>query len=152
MKRIKRMKRIRTKCIVCLSVTVLLVLSALALTGCGKSVFGLNENTEKRMVIEAKNAQKDAFFSVGSLEVDEGEKIEISSDLKKGSVRVEIIGMSGEQSIDKLPEMDGEPIIAADLTTTDGCAGTVAAGSYMLSATCLEKATGTIQIEVKPAE
>ena len=142
----------RTKSIVCLSVAALLILSALMLTGCGKSEFGMIENTEKRMVIDAKNAQKDAFFSVGSLEVEEGEKIEISSDLKKGSVRVEIIGMSEEQSIDKLPEMDGEPIIRADLTKTDGCAGTVAAGSYMLSATCLEKATGTILIEVKPAE
>ena len=145
------MKRIRTKCIVCLSVTVLLVLSALALTGCGKSVFGLNENTEKRMVIEAKNAQKDAFFSVGSLEVDEGEKIEISSDLKKGSVRVEIVAASEKQSIDKLPDMNGEAIITADLESGESVSGTVAAGSYLLRATCLKKATGTIQIEVKPA-
>jgi hypothetical protein len=66
------------------------ILSLLMLTACGKSQFGLTENTEKRMVITAERAAKDDFFLVGSLKVDEGEQITISSDLEKGSVRVEI--------------------------------------------------------------
>ena len=43
---------------------IALVLSMLVLTACGKSEFGLSENTEKKMTITAENADKDAFFMV----------------------------------------------------------------------------------------
>jgi hypothetical protein len=129
-----------------------LVLSLLMLTACGKSEFGMSENTGKRMVVTAQNADKDAFFMVGSLEVDEGEQIAITSNLTKGSVRVEIIGVPAEQSIDELPDLNGEPIITANLHSNDQQSGTVSAGTYMLKATCLEKATGTVLIEVQPAK
>ena len=134
------------------AVITLLVVLVLMLTACGKSEFGLSENTEKLMTITAEKADKDAFFLVGSLEVADGEQIEITSDLSKGTIRVEIIGAPAEQSIDEIPEMDGDATITADLSGTDGTSGTVPAGSYMLKATCLEKATGTIRIEVKPAQ
>ena len=124
----------------------------LMLTACGKSEFSMAENTEKRMTISAENAAKDAFFMVGSLEAAEGDQISITSNLTKGSIRVEIIGAPAEQSIDQIPDMDGEPIITANLVSTDKQAGTVPAGSYLLKATCLEKATGTVLIEVLPAE
>ena len=128
-----------------------LVLLTLILTACGKSEFGLTENTGKLMMIKAENAAKDAFFLAGSLDVADGEQIVITSNLTKGSVRIEVEAAPAEQSIDKLPDMNGEAIISADVTNTKGASGTVPAGSYMLRATCLEKATGTIQIEVKPA-
>ena len=128
-----------------------LVLLTLILTACGKSEFGLTENTGKLMMIKAENAAKDAFFLAGSLDVADGEQIVITSNLTKGSVRIEVEAAPEEQSIDKLPDMNGEAIISADVTNTKGASGTVPAGSYMLRATCLEKATGTIQIEVKPA-
>ena len=128
-----------------------LVLSLLMLTACGKSEFGMSENTGKRMVITAQNADKDAFFMVGSLEVGEGEQIAITSNLTKGSVRVEIIGVPAEQSIDELPDLNGETIITANLRSNDWQSGTVSEGSYMLKAICLEKATGTVLIEVLPA-
>ena len=128
-----------------------LVLLTLILTACGKSEFGLTENTGKLMMIKAENAAKDAFFLAGSLDVADGEQIVITSNLTKGSVRIEVEAAPEEQSIDKLPDMNDEAIISADVTKTKGVSGTVPAGSYMLRATCLEKATGTIQIEVKPA-
>ena len=87
---------------------IALVLSMLVLTACGKSEFGLSENTEKKMTITAENADKDAFFMVGSLEVADGEQIAITSNLTKGSVRVEIIGMPAEQSIDQIPDLNVE--------------------------------------------
>ena len=96
-----------------------LALSMLVLTACGKSEFGMSENTGKRMVVTAENASKDSFFMVGSLEVDEGEQIAITSNLEKGSVRVEIIGVPAEQSIDELPDLNGEPIITANLHSND---------------------------------
>ena len=128
------------------------ILSLLTLTACGKSQFGLTENTEKRMVITAERAAKDDFFLVGSLKVDEGEQITISSDLEKGSVRVEIFRWGEEQDADTLPETGGEATLTANLHAADGASGTVEPGNYSLKAVCLEKATGTVTIEVVPAE
>lgn len=129
---------------------IALVLSMLVLTACGKSEFGLSENTEKKMTITAENADKDSFFMVGSLEVADGEQIAITSNLTKGSVRVEIVGTPEEQSIDQIPDMNAEATLTADLKGTDSVSGTVEAGTYMLKATCLEKATGTVLVEVTP--
>ena len=129
---------------------IALVLSMLVLTACGKSEFGLSENTEKKMTITAENADKDSFFMVGSLEVADGEQIAITSNLTKGSVRVEIIGMPAEQSIDQIPDLNVEPTITSNLKSTDSVSGTVETGTYMLKATCLEKATGTVLVEVTP--
>ena len=129
---------------------ILAVLLLSALTACGRSEFGPSENTGKQMTITAENAARDAFFMSGSLEVAEGEQIVITSNMAKGSIRVEIIEVPKEQSADKLPDMDGEAIITADLDSTESASGTVAAGWYMVKATCLENATGTVRIEVKP--
>lgn len=132
-------------------IIIAILMLMLTLTACGKSEFGVSENTGKQMTVTAQNADKDAFFVVGSLDVADGEQIVITSKLTKGSVRVEIVAASEKQSIDKLPDMNGEAIITADLESGESVSGTVAAGSYLLRATCLKKATGTIQIEVKPA-
>ena len=131
---------------------LLAILLLSALTACGRSEFGPSENTGKKMTITAENAARDAFFMSGSLEVAEGEQIVITSDLAKGSIRVEIVEVSEEQSIDKLPDLDGEAILTAELDSTEGASGTVPAGWYMVKATCLEKATGTVRIEVKPTD
>ena len=132
--------------------TVIALLLALTLTACGKSEFAVTENTGKQMTITAEKAGKDAFFMVDSLEVGDGEQIMISSSLTKGSIRVEIIRESEEQSIDELPELFGEAVLTlvAD-SGTEGITGTVPEGSYALCATCLERASGTVRIEVKPA-
>lgn len=142
------MKRIKT-----IGMIIAAACAAVILTSCGKSEFKVTENTGKRMVIEAVNADKDAFFMTGSLEVGDGEQIEVSSDLKKGSIRVEIVRAPENQSIDKLPDLEGEPVITANLHSKDGgvgCVGTVSAGTYLVKATCLEKATGTVEIKAEP--
>ena len=128
------------------------LLALLLLTACGKSEFGVTENTGKLMMITAVNADKDDFFIVGSLDVAEGEQITATADLTKGSIRVEIFRWSDDQSIDKYPATDGETILTANLSSTDSASGTVAAGHYSLKAICLEKATGTVSVEVKPAD
>ncbi len=133
------------------TVFIAILVLMLTLTACGKSEFGVTENTGKQITVTARNADKDAFFMVGSLEVADEEQVMITSGLSKGSVRVEIVTTSEEQSIDKLPDMNGEAIITADLENGESVSGALAADSYLLRATCLEKATGTIRIEVKPA-
>ena len=130
---------------------IFLVLLMLTLTACGKPEFGVTENTGKRMTITAMNADRDDFFMVGSLDVADGEQIVITSRLTEGSIRVEIVEDLDGQSIEVLPVIDGEAIITANLQNGESASGTVAAGSYSVRATCLERATGTIQIEVKPA-
>ena len=128
------------------------VLAAVLLTACGGSEFGLSENTGKRMTITAERTGKDAFFLAGSLEVSKGEQIVITSGLKKGSIRVELVREADKQSIGELPDIvDGEAAFKAEVSGTDTASGTVPAGSYMLRATGIKKATGTVQIEVKPA-
>ncbi len=131
---------------------LLLALAMTMLAACGKSEFGVTENSEKRIVITAENAAKDAFFMVGSLNADEGDMIVISSGIARGEIKVEIIPSSGEQSSEELPEMDEGALITAIIGSGDGVSGTVPAGTYYVRATVLEKATGTVTIEVLPAE
>lgn len=133
--------------------TAVLVLSMMLMTSCGKSEFGLSENTEKLMTINAENAAKDDFFMTGTLEVADGEKVVVTSNLEKGSVKVELFATPEEQSIDEVPDVEaGEPVFMMNATGTDSQSGTMPASSLMLKATVLEKATGTVTIEVLPAE
>ena len=135
-----------------LAVSIALSLIVLMLSACGgKSEFGLSENTGESMTITAKNAEEGASFVAGALEAEEDlEHIVISADLDKGSIRVEIFEAAAEQSMDELPDTESTPVLTANLKTTEGCTGGVPAGSNILKATCLEKATGTVHIVVKP--
>lgn len=139
-------RRSRSALIIALSVFMLIV------SACGKSEFGATEITEKSMVISARNAGKDSYFMSGSIQAEEGDKITAAADLSKGEVKVEIYMETGEQSMDKLPELEDEPTLTGILHLTDSMSGTVPAGTYMVKATCLEKATGTVVIEVEPCE
>ncbi len=127
-----------------------LVLCALTLAACEKSEFGVIANTEKHMTIDAVNADKDNFFMAGTLEAAEGEQVTIAANLKSGSIRVELVA-ADTQGGDRLPETDGDAIIMANLEATDSSTSTLSAGSYMIRATCLEKATGTVEINLEPA-
>lgn len=138
-----------------LSVTLcilLLAVSAAMFTACEKSEFGVIDNTGKRMVIDAVNASEGASISAGSLEAEEGEQITVTSDMEKGSVSVELFAIPEGQNKDELPEPEGEPVITSVCDGSSTQTGTVSAGSFMLRAACTEKATGTITIEVTPAE
>ena len=134
-----------------LTLILALALAALTLTGCGKSEFGVITNSEKRMVLSAENAGKDAVVTVGALEVTEGEAIDISADLTEGEIRVEILPASEEQSMEEAPELTGDAVITANLKADESASGTVEPGTYLLKAICLERATGTVQVEVLPA-
>ena len=133
--------------------TVAIGLALLSLTACGTYEFsGDTEESGKQATITAVNAGKDDFFVGGSLEVADGEEIVMTPSLTKGTIRVELFEAPGEQSADEMPELDGEASVTADLSGTDSATYTAPAGSYLLKASCLEKADGTVQIEVKPAE
>ena len=126
-----------------------LALSAVMLAGCGKSEFGVVDNTQKKMVISAENADKDDMIMTGGLEVEEGETVTVTSELTKGEVCVELFIQPEEQSIEEVPELEGDPILMANLKPGESAFAEMQAGSYLVRATCLEKTSGTIQIEVK---
>jgi len=115
-----------------------------------ESQFGVIENTEKKMVISSENADKDDMIMTGGLEVGEGETVTVTSELTKGEVRVELFAQPEEQSIEEVAYPEGDPILTSNLKPGESASAEMTAGSYMVRATCLEKASGTVQIEVKP--
>ena len=129
-----------------------LALSALLLTACGASEFGVIQNDPDRIVISAENADKDAFFVTGTLEVAEGQQIVAAADLEKGSIRVEIYAApEGEESVSELTEL-GDALLTGDLKADERFEGGMAAGSYLVKAICLNRATGSVEITVQPGQ
>ena len=132
------------------AVTVLAV-SMLAMVSCGGSDFSGIVDSDKDMTINAVNAGTGEYFVTGTLVVDEGEQIAIDTALEKGEITVEFIGSAEEESIDELPELDGDATYTAYLSGTNSQAVSFGAGSYMVKVTATERATGTIEISVQPA-
>ena len=128
--------------------TLALVVSMAMMTSCGKEEFGVTDNSEKSMTINAQNAGKDLFFLSGSLELEEGQKIEITSALEKGTVELGFVSSEGMDNIDELPDTEAEPMITAIVTGEEVQTYGMTPGSYLVKATVLEKATGTITINV----
>lgn len=134
------------------AVILALALSALLLAACGKSEFGVIQNDPDRIVISAENADKDAFFVTGTLEVAENQQIVAAADLEKGSIRVEIY--AAPENVENVSELTdlGDAILTGNLGAGESVSGTVDAGSYLVKAICLEKATGSVEVTVQPAE
>lgn len=142
----KTMKKLRI-----LTTLAAFLFAAVLVSGCTSSEFHMSSIDNKRMTITAVNSSEGSSFSADALEVEEGEKITITADLKKGSVQVRIVAETEPQSIDTLPDISGDAIITANLTRNDSQSATLPAGTYAVEATCLEKADGNITIEVQPA-
>ena len=134
-----------------IAIVLVLALAMLALTACTTSEFSLEGTEEKKMTVSAKNAEKDSVTAVGGLVVGEGEMVVVKADLSEGSIRVEVLE-ADEASEEEAPDLSGEAIFTANLESTDSSSAEMNAGEYMVRATCLEKATGTVTIEVVPAE
>ena len=134
-----------------IAIVLVLILSMLAFTACTTSEFSLEGSEEKKMTVSAKNAEKDSVAAVGGLVVGEGEMVVVTADLSEGSIRVEILE-AVETDEEEAPDLSGEAIFMANLESTDSASAEMNAGEYMVRATCLEKATGTVSIEVVPAE
>lgn len=126
---------------------------AMIAAGCGKvqeSSITMDTSNEKMAVIEFKNAKADDFVMGGYLSVEEGEGIEVVSDLNDGGkVLIGFIAVPDDQSIDELPDTDTtkyEMMISG--AATQG--GTFESGDYDLKVTVQGKATGTVTLNVKP--
>ena len=130
---------------------IVLTVSMIAMTSCGKSEFGGESVDDKHMTINAVKADTGDFFVTGSLEVEEGEQIAIDTKLESGEITVEFISAEGIDNPDEVPNLEGEAIYTAYLSGTNQQAVSFGAGSFMIKPTVTEKATGTIDITVEPA-
>ena len=129
----------------------MLVAAMVLMASCGAE-FGLTENTGKAMTVNAKRAAKDSMFVVGVLDVEEGEAISVTSDLEKGEVNLDFLLSENGEYIDEIPDYDGEPVFVVKAAPGVSSSGSLEKGEYYMRATVTEKATGTIKIEVVPAE
>ena len=134
-----------------IAIVLILALAMLAFTACTTSEFSLEGTEEKKMTVSAKNAEKDSVAAVGGLVVGEGEMVVVTAALTEGSIRVEVLEAE-ETDEEEAPDLSGEAIFTANLESTDSSSAEMNAGEYMVRATCLEKATGTVTIEVVQAE
>lgn len=139
------------KKIVTIIVIAVLAVSMLAMTSCGKKEFSGSVDDDKNMTINAVKADTGDYFVTGTLVVEEGEQITIDSKLESGAITVEFLGASEEQSAEEIPELDGEATYTAFLEGTNTQSVSFGAGSFMIKPTVTEKATGTINITVEPA-
>jgi len=128
-----------------------LALSMIA-TGCGKveeSSITMDMSDEKVATIEFSNANEEEFVQGGYLRVEEGEGIEVTSELNDGGkVLIGFIATDEDQSMDELPDMDSTSEMTISGTATQGA--TFESGDYDLKITVLDKATGTVTLSVKP--
>ena len=122
-------------------------------TGCGsfnKYSIVMDIPDEKTATLEFNNAAVDDFVQSGYISVEEGEGIEVVSDLNdSGKVLIGFIAVPEEQSIDELPDLTNvkyEMMISG--VATQG--GTFEPGEYDLKVTAQGKATGTVTLKVKP--
>ena len=121
------------------------------LTACSSSSSALvaDSSSDKACIIQADNADKDAAVTTGSLVVEEGETIHVSWNLEKGTIRLEFFAVPEEQSIDEVPDYSNQqPDIFFDLSGTDSQGAGFNPGTYMVNITVIEKATGTVEINV----
>ena len=132
--------------------TALLVMTMVLMTSCGKSEFGMTDTDDKHMSLVAERAAKDDYFVTGSLSVEDGDEIVVDSSLESGSIEFSFMGSESEQSIDELPETDEEPAAVVTVSGVDKQSCQVPAGDYMVKVTCIEKATGTVEINVQSNE
>ena len=133
-------------------ITLSLMITLSVLSACGKSEFKCTDNTEKTMTIVAENADKDDYFMTGSLEVSEGDKLVIHSDLEKGEVNLGFISSAGMDDIEKFPDVNTDSQITSNVSGTETQEYEISPGVYLLKATVIEKATGTVRINVQSSE
>lgn len=134
--------------------TIIASVMLLSVMACGrnaKSEFTAFQVGEKILLVSAENAEKGVFLTTDPIRIEKGELVDISADLNGGKIRVELIRVpNGEDNGNSPDSDDSETVMKADLHKTDRASGTVEEGTYIVKVTCLEKATGQVQIGAGP--
>ena len=128
---------------------------AMIAAGCGKaekSSITMDLSDDKKAVVEFNNAKADEFVMGGYIRVEEGEGIEVVSDLNDGGkVLIGFIAVPDDQSADELPDTETakyEMMISG--AATQGC--TAEPGDYDLKITVQGKADGTVTLKIRECD
>ena len=130
-------------------IVAILLLAVFSIASCGKIELTVTDNTEKAMTIVAEKAKKGAFFTVGTLVVEKGEELEITSELETGSIELGFVNSDGMDDVNEVPDLSDRsqlPVVVSG-KTTQRCQAEE--GSYLLKAEVKQKATGSVRIEVQ---
>ena len=136
---VKKMKKIITL------LMALMMLCACSFESGSISMVSNNNN----VTITANNAGTDSSTDV-TLDVDGGEiELDAAADLESGTIRLAFYENTGDDTVAE----GAEALYYVDLQGTDTAVITCSEGNYIMLATVLEKATGTINIVItEPAE
>jgi hypothetical protein len=130
-----------------IALTLITILSVLLLASCetSKSEFTSNALNDTQVTFSAETADEEASLTAGPLVLEEAGSIAASADLTEGSIRVEIFkAAEGEDA-----ETEGEAIMTGDLINGESATGTFEPGRYVVKATILKKATGSVTVKIE---
>lgn len=128
-------------------IALIAVMSTVLLTACGPTLSAVCES-EKSMAITAERADVDSFVSTGSLEIRDGEQLEIRPTLEKGEIELGFILVPEEQSIDEVPDVDAKADVTEVVSGNEVKMIELPNGNYQVKVIVTEKATGTVLLEV----
>lgn len=126
----------------------LMAVLVFALAACAKSEFNVTESTESKMTFQAVNTSKDVAVTTAELVVFDGDQVSITGNLTEGTIKIELFEITDEATIDNLPNTSEGAIVMANISNKDSQTVDMLPGSYLVRATCLEKANGTVDVEV----
>ncbi len=136
------------KIVVLISLSIL-TLAMLLMVSCGGGVtLSGDVQDESHIVFTADKAAEGDFVMTGTLEVGEDQQILIDSALDPGAAQLEFVNNEGMDNMDEIPE-GAEASYTTDVSGVESQAISFGAGSYMVRVTVTEKATGTIDVQVK---
>ena len=125
---------------------VLLAVCVPLLSACGKSEIGTTDITDKSVTIEAVSAAKGSALLTGPVTVEEGEALLIDSELEKGGLKIAFLPAEEYSDKEKLPDMNSEPLLEAEVSGSGQQQLTIGTGSYMVRVSVTKKATGRVDV------
>lgn len=132
---------------------MILTLALSLMVSCGGgTTLSADVQDEGHMVFTANKAAADDFVLTGTIVVGKDQQVLIDSALDPGAATVEFISNEGLDNEDEVPNelpAESKPAYAANVSGIESQAAFFGEGEYMVRVTITEKATGTIDLQVK---
>ncbi len=130
-----------------IALTLITILSVLLLASCetSKSEFTSNALNDTQVTFSAETADEDVSLTAGYLVLEKAGSIVASAELTEGTIRVEIFKAAEGEDV----ETEGEAIMTGDLINGESATGTFEPGRYVVKATVLKKATGSVTVKIE---
>lgn len=128
---------------------MILTFAMFVMVSCGGGpTLAADVQDESHMVFTAKKAAEGDFVLSGTLKVGKDQQILIDSQLDPGAVQLDFISNEGMDNVDEVPE-EAAAKYTANVSGIESQAVFFGEGEYMVRVTVSEKATGTVDLQVK---